>query len=80
MGAPTYTELRARLASTIAHHPDADVTDLRAAYYAAKLEAHIRGVLEKAPPLTAEQRDRLAGIFGVATPARRPHSRDGDHR
>lgn len=62
--AESYTRIRARLASTVAHHPDRDVSDLRAAYHAAKLEAHIRAALEKAPPLTAEQRDRLAGIFG----------------
>ena len=32
----------------------------RADYAAAKLEEHIRRVVDAAPPLTAEQRDRLA--------------------
>ena len=31
--------------------------------HAAKLEDHIRQVVDEAPPLTAEQRDRLAGLL-----------------
>ncbi len=38
--------------------PSAD--QARAAYQAAKLEDYIRRAVDSAPPLTAEQRDRLA--------------------
>lgn len=47
------------------NRPDAAVR--RADAVVASLEAHIRRVVDAAPPLSAGQRDRLAALF--ATPA-----------
>ncbi|MEU8312908.1 hypothetical protein [Micromonospora sp. NPDC049033] len=55
--------LRARLAATTRHHPDADVTELRTELRAATAERYIRRLVRQAPPLTPEQRARLAGIL-----------------
>lgn len=41
--------------------PDSD--DRRADLAADRLEAHIRKVVDAAPPLTAAQKDRLAALF-----------------
>lgn len=54
---------RARLAGTVKHHPDADVTHLRRELKAAKLEQAIRAAVDAAPPLTDDQRSRLAGLL-----------------
>src|SRR5215218_9667702 len=43
--------------------PDAD--DRRAELATARLEAHIRRVVDSAPPLTPAQRDRLAALFAA---------------
>lgn len=52
--------LRAQIAATSRHHPEADLTDLRRQHAAAKLADYIRKTVDTAPPLTLEQRDRLA--------------------
>lgn len=57
---------RARLGGMISRHPDADHTDLRRNLQAAKLEDHIRKVVNGWPPLTDEQRDRLALLLRPA--------------
>lgn len=62
---------RARLASAEAalrrrpNDPDARrlVDELRAEYRAVALEEHITSVVDAAPPLTADQRDRLAVLL-----------------
>lgn len=58
-------ELRRRIASAggaaTAGWPDAEAR--RADLAADRLEAHIRKVVDAAPPLTAAQRDRLAALF-----------------
>lgn len=54
--------LRARLASATARSTD-DVGDLRRDYAAARLADHIDQALATAPPLTPEQRTRLALVL-----------------
>ena len=63
-------EARARLAATVRHHPDLDVTELRRDLKAAGLEQHIRETVDAAPPLTVEQRVQLAAVLlrGGVTP------------
>jgi hypothetical protein len=56
-------QLRGQLANRSRFHPDEDHTELRAELKARRLEDHIRAVVDSAPPLTAEQRDRLALIL-----------------
>lgn len=56
----SWTKTRSQIAHTLKRDPDADVTDLRRQLRAERLENHIRQVVNEAPPLTAEQRDRLA--------------------
>jgi hypothetical protein len=56
----SWTHTRAEIARTIRANKDADVTELRRQLKAERLEEHIRKVVAAAPPLTAEQRDRLA--------------------
>ena len=43
------------------------VTDARRDLAAAKLEVHIRDLVDSAPPLTAEQRERLAALLKPAS-------------
>lgn len=53
---------RGRLAAAVRHHGDdiAAVDTARRTLRAANLEDHIRRTVAAAPPLTADQRDRLA--------------------
>lgn len=55
-----WTHERARLAATQRHHPHADTTELRRDLKAARLEDYIARTVDSAPPLSPEQRDRLA--------------------
>ena len=58
------------------HHgpDDPRLADARRDLRAAELEEHVRRIVDDAPPLTAEQRDRLAALLrprsgrAVATP------------
>ena len=54
---------RARLAVNTRHHPGRDHSDLKRDLAAANLEAYIARVVAEAPPLTIEQRRRLAGLL-----------------
>jgi hypothetical protein len=46
------------------HHPDSpDLVTARRDLAAAKLEAYVQRVVSEAPPLTSEQRDRLAALL-----------------
>lgn len=62
---------RARLAAITRHHPNrADLKGaVRRDLAAANLESYIRRTVAAAPPLTGEQRDRLAVLLrgGTAT-------------
>jgi hypothetical protein len=65
----SWQSLRGELASHSRHHySDADVTELRAALKVAKLEDRVRQLVEAAPPLTADQRSRLAQLLTGPTP------------
>jgi hypothetical protein len=58
-----WTHTRAKIAHTLRHDPDADVTELRRQLKAERLEEHVRRIVDAAPPLTGEQRARLAAIL-----------------
>lgn len=47
---------------------DPDLIAARQSLKAAGLEEHIAAVVDSAPPLSAEQRERLAGILRGAVP------------
>jgi hypothetical protein len=52
---------RARLAARTRHHPNAPETvELARNFRAERLAQYIAGVVDKAPPLTQAQRDKLA--------------------
>jgi hypothetical protein len=68
----SWTRERARLAVTIRDHPDdhAAIEQARRDLRAARAEAYVRELVDTSPPLTAEQRSRLAVLllaFGVST-------------
>lgn len=52
--------LQARLAAEHRHRPNEDHTDLRRQLKAEQLADYIKRTVDAAPPLTPEQRDRLA--------------------
>ncbi len=56
---------RARLAAAVRHHPDdtETIAEYRSEYKAGRAEAYIRHLVDSAPPLTAEQRDKLAVLM-----------------
>lgn len=58
---PNERTARARVAAAKRHHPsDPKTAQLMAEFKADRLALHIAHVVNSAPPLTAEQRDRLA--------------------
>ena len=75
----SWTLERARLANHHRYKPDQDDTDLRRNYAAARVEDYVRRTVAAAPPLTDEQRARIAAALlpadgdlanSGATPAR----------
>ncbi len=56
----SWTRERARLAAAKRHHPEADTSEIARDLKAARAEDYIRKLVDEAPPLTPEQRDRLA--------------------
>jgi hypothetical protein len=58
-----WTHTRAKIAHTLRQNPDADVTELRRQLKAERLEEHVRRIVDAAPPLTYEQRTRLAALL-----------------
>jgi hypothetical protein len=68
----TWTAERARLASLTRSRSadDPDLIDARRRLKALRLEEHVARVVAEAPPLTAEQRDRIAALL-------RPSARGG---
>ncbi len=58
----SWTRERASVAALAKHRTpdDPDLADARRNLRAARLEYYIRATVEAAPPLTAQQRDRLA--------------------
>jgi len=65
---PTARQAKARLAAHIKHGNVDEVDDARRELHAAVLEAHVRRIVEAAPPLTAEQRAKIAAILLSARP------------
>lgn len=64
----SWTHARAKLAATQRHNPDADLTDLRRALKAERLADYIQRTVDAAPPLSREQRDRLALLLRQSDP------------
>jgi hypothetical protein len=62
---PSWTRERSRLALVHRHHPDdTDAIDAaRRDLKAARAEDYVRHLVESAPPLSPEQRDRLAALL-----------------
>ena len=56
---PSPQSVTCRIAATLRHHPDADVTDLRRELHAAKIEKYVTELAKKFPPLTEAQRERI---------------------
>ena len=59
----TRRRLRSQIAAASRHHPDTDLRPLRRDLAAERLADYIAKTVAEAPPLTDEQRDRLAGIL-----------------
>lgn len=59
----SWTHTRSQIAHAKRKNPDADVTELRRQLKAERLAEHIAKVVAEAPPLTDEQRDRLAVLL-----------------
>lgn len=59
----SWTHTRSQIAHTKKADPAADVTELRRQMKAERLEEHIRRIVDEAPPLTEEQRVRLASVL-----------------
>ena len=57
--------IRGHLAATVRHHPDdtAAIAELRGELRTRRVEDYIRRAVDDAPPLTAEQRLRLASLL-----------------
>lgn len=62
-------QLRGKLANASRHRPDEDHTELRRDLKASRLEEYIRRTVDEAPPLTYEQRERLAQLLHPAPAA-----------
>jgi hypothetical protein len=61
--------IRSRLATHVRYRPEDTQTadELRRDYRAARLEEYVTRLLAEAPPLTDEQRERLALLFQRST-------------
>lgn len=55
--------IQGRLAAVSRHRPDENHDDLRRDLKAERLADYIKTVVDTAPPLTPEQRARLAALF-----------------
>ena len=61
---PEQRTARARVAALKRHHPHSELTKALAAEYAAEsLARHIAKVVAEAPPLSKEQKSRLARLL-----------------
>ncbi len=56
----SWTHTRSKIANAKRKNPDADLTSLRQQLKAERLEDYIARTVDAAPPLSVEQRDRLA--------------------
>ena len=62
----SWTKTRSQIAHTKRRNPNADTTELTRQLKAERLEDYIERVVNAAPPLTAEQRDRIAALLRPA--------------
>jgi hypothetical protein len=60
---PAVRALSCKIAARERHHPGTDTTDLRRDMRAAQLAEHIRRVVAEAPPLTDQQKAKLAVLL-----------------
>jgi hypothetical protein len=61
---PEHRKMRAQVAANVRHHPDEPATvTLIQDFKEERLAEHIRKIIASAPPLTAEQKARLAAIL-----------------
>jgi hypothetical protein len=60
---PAVAQRRARLASKVRHHPDADTAELRRDLAAELLAEHVRRVVGTFPPLSDEQRSLIVDLL-----------------
>lgn len=62
---PAVASARGRLSAAMRHHPDdaAGLADRRQALAAAKIAQYVEDTLAAAPPLSDEQRNRLARLL-----------------
>jgi hypothetical protein len=58
-----WTKTRSKIAHTVRQNPNADTTELRRQLKAERLEDHIRRVVDAAPPLTNDQRSKIAALL-----------------
>jgi len=61
----SWTVTRAQLAATRRHYPDTDTSDLKRRLCVECLAESITRTLAKSPPLTGDERRRLAAMFGM---------------
>lgn len=59
----SWTSTRSRIGNTLKQDPNADVSELRAKMRSEWVEDRIAQLIAEAPPLTQEQRDRLAALL-----------------
>lgn len=75
-----WTTTRARIANRKRRDPNADVTELRQQLRAERLAERIREAVDAWPPLTAAQRDQLAGLLHSPALSEERAGGDGDGR
>lgn len=59
----SWTQTRSQIAHAKRRDPQADTTELQRQLKAERLEDHIKRIVDAAPPLTTEQRHRLAMLL-----------------
>lgn len=59
----SWTHTRSQIALKKRYHPDADVSDLRQQLKAERLAEYVKRTVDSAPPLTEEQRDKIAALL-----------------
>ena len=64
---PSVATARGRLAVSTRWHPKENHSDLRRELAAAKLADYVARVVAEAPPLTEDQKHRIASLLGGVT-------------
>ncbi|OZD12280.1 hypothetical protein CH253_26730 [Rhodococcus sp. 06-156-3C] len=55
--------LGGKLGTLRRHHPEADTTEVETELATSKIEDRVREIVASAPPLTAEQRERISALL-----------------